>query len=160
MLTHLQSALELWAGLLTWVSGKEPACYIWDSRDAASLSGLEKAPGGENGNPFQYCCLENSMDKGDWWGTVHGVAKKSDTTENACTPYKAETYKIFKGKTTFQDVREKVLRMKCRHCWLEICQGTPAMIREMGGVPTASDTTKPCIFTISFDPWASLIPQW
>jgi len=33
------------------------------------------------------------------------------------------------------------------------------MIREMGGVPTASDTTKPCIFTISFDPWASLVAQ-
>ena len=42
---------------------------------------------------------------------------------------------------------------------MEICQGTLAMISEMGGVPIASDTTKPSIFTISFDPWASLVAQ-
>ena len=32
-----------------------------------------------NGNPLQYSCLENSMDRGDWWATVHGVAKELDT---------------------------------------------------------------------------------
>ena len=31
------------------------------------------------GNPLQYSCLENSMDRGDWWATVHGVAKELDT---------------------------------------------------------------------------------
>ena len=35
----------------------------------------EDSPGEENGNPLQYCCLENSMDRGTWWATVHGVAK-------------------------------------------------------------------------------------
>ena len=34
-----------------------------------------------NGNPLQYSCLENPMDKGAWWATVHGVAKELDTTE-------------------------------------------------------------------------------
>ena len=33
------------------------------------------------GNPLQYSCLENSMDRGAWWATVHGVTKESDTTE-------------------------------------------------------------------------------
>ena len=36
-------------------------------------------PGEGNGNPLQYSCLENSMDRGAWWPTVHGVTKESDT---------------------------------------------------------------------------------
>ena len=42
-------------------------------------------PGVGNGNPLQYSCLENSMDGGDWWGTVHGVATESDTAEQLST---------------------------------------------------------------------------
>ena len=37
--------------------------------------GLEDSLGEENGNPLQYFCLENSMDRGAWWATVHGVTK-------------------------------------------------------------------------------------
>ena len=44
-----------------------------DTRDAGSILG--KIPGRENGNPLQYSCLENSMDRRAWWATVHGVAK-------------------------------------------------------------------------------------
>ena len=40
-----------------------------------------KIPGEGNGNPFQYSCLENLMDRGVWWSTVHGGHKESDTTE-------------------------------------------------------------------------------
>ena len=36
---------------------------------------LGRSPGGGNGNPLQYFCLENPMDRGAWWATVHGVAK-------------------------------------------------------------------------------------
>ena len=43
--------------------------------DAGMIPGSEKPPGGGNGNPFQYSCLENSMNKGVWWTMVHGVAK-------------------------------------------------------------------------------------
>ena len=49
--------------------------------DPGSIPGSERSPGGRNGNPLQYSCLENSMDRGAWWATVHGVAKESDTTE-------------------------------------------------------------------------------
>ena len=38
-------------------------------------------PGGRNGNPLQHSCLENPMDRGDWWATDHGVPKSRDTTE-------------------------------------------------------------------------------
>ena len=37
--------------------------------------GWEKSPGEGNGNPFQYSCLENPMDRGAWWATIHGVAR-------------------------------------------------------------------------------------
>ena len=43
--------------------------------DAGSVRGWGRSPGVENGNPLQYSCLENSMDRGPWQATVHGVAK-------------------------------------------------------------------------------------
>ena len=46
-----------------------------DVRDVGSIPRLGKSPGGENGNPLQYPCLENPMDRGAWQATVHGVTK-------------------------------------------------------------------------------------
>ena len=43
--------------------------------DLGSIPGLGRAPGEGNGNPLQYSCLENPMDRGAWWATVHGVTK-------------------------------------------------------------------------------------
>ena len=52
-----------------------------DIRDAGSIPGLEKSPGGGHGNPLRYSCLENPMDRGAWQPAVNGVIKESDTTE-------------------------------------------------------------------------------
>ena len=49
--------------------------------DMGLIPGLGRSPGEGNGNPFQYSCLENPMDRGAWWATVHGVAKQLDTTQ-------------------------------------------------------------------------------
>ena len=46
-----------------------------DAGDPGSMPGLGRSPGEGNGNPLQYSCLENSMDGGAWWATVHGVTK-------------------------------------------------------------------------------------
>ena len=44
-------------------------------RDVGSIPGLERCPGGGNGNPLQYSCLENPMDRGAWQATVYAVTK-------------------------------------------------------------------------------------
>ena len=51
-----------------------------DSRDVDSIPGPERSPGEGHGNPLQYSCLGNPMDRGAWWATFHAVAK-SDMTE-------------------------------------------------------------------------------
>ena len=46
-----------------------------DTRDARSVPGLSRFPGGGNGSPLQDSCWDNPMDRGAWWATVHGVTK-------------------------------------------------------------------------------------
>ena len=46
-----------------------------DLGDVGSVSGLGRSPGGENGNPLQYSCLQNHMGRGAWRAVVHGVTK-------------------------------------------------------------------------------------
>ena len=48
--------------------------------DVGLTPGLGRSPGVGNGNPLQYFCLGNPMDRGAWWATVHGVTKESDMT--------------------------------------------------------------------------------
>ena len=52
--------------------GKESAC---NAEDLGSISGLERSPGGGNGNLLQYSCQENPMDRGAWRATVHEAAE-------------------------------------------------------------------------------------
>ena len=48
------------------------------------IPGLRRYPGGGNGNPLQYSCLENRMDRGAWWATVHGVIRvRHDSTNSS-----------------------------------------------------------------------------
>ena len=62
-------------GLPRWLSGKESACNAGNARDAGSIPGSGRSPEGGNGNPLQYSCMENPMDRGAWWATVHGATK-------------------------------------------------------------------------------------
>ena len=58
--------------------GKNSAC---NAGDLGLIPGLGRSPGEGNGNPLQYSGLENPMDTGAWWATVHGGHRESDTTE-------------------------------------------------------------------------------
>ena len=60
-----------------WLRSKEFACNAGDS---CSILGLRRSPGEGNGNPLQYSCLGNPMDRGGWWARVHEVTKESDMT--------------------------------------------------------------------------------
>ena len=59
-------------GNASWLSAKESAC---NSGDPGSIPGSGGSPGEGNGNPLQYSCLENTMDRGAVWDTVRGIAK-------------------------------------------------------------------------------------
>ena len=59
-------------GLPWWLNGKESA---WQCKDMASIPGSGRSPREGNGNPLQYSCLGNPVDRGAWWATVHGVTK-------------------------------------------------------------------------------------
>ena len=55
--------------------GKESSCNAGDTGDIHLIPGLGKSLGGGHGNPLQYSCLENPMDRGAWLATVHGLAR-------------------------------------------------------------------------------------
>ena len=54
---------------------KTPPANAGDARDTGLIPKSGRSPGIGNGNPLQYSCLENFMDRGTWWPTVHGVTK-------------------------------------------------------------------------------------
>ena len=54
---------------------KNPPTNRGDQRDVGSIPGLGRTPKERHGNPLQDPCLENPMDRGSWWATVHGIAK-------------------------------------------------------------------------------------
>ena len=66
--THITSTKGVPGGL----DGKASAC---NAGDLGSIPGSGRSPGEGNGSPLQYSCLENPMDKGAWWATVHEFAK-------------------------------------------------------------------------------------
>ena len=55
--------------------GSEVKASACNAGDLGLIPGLGRSPGEGNGNPLQYSCLENPMDGGVWWDTVHGVTK-------------------------------------------------------------------------------------
>ena len=71
-------------GLLGGTEVKNLLANAGDSRDAGSIPKLGRSPGGENGKPLQYSCLENPTDRGAWQATVHGVTK-SQARLSDCT---------------------------------------------------------------------------
>ena len=66
--------LTLW-GFLGGTSGKDPPVTTGDTRHKDSIPGLGRSPGEGNGNPFQYSCLRNYMDRGAWQAIVHRVTQ-------------------------------------------------------------------------------------
>ena len=64
-------------GLPWWLSGKELPANAYET---SAIPGSGRSPEEGNGNPLQYSCLGNPIDRRAWWATVHGVTEESDTT--------------------------------------------------------------------------------
>ena len=64
---------------------KNPSTNTGATGDAGSVPMLERSSGGENGNPLQYSCQGNPLDRGAWWVTVHGGHKELGVTERMHT---------------------------------------------------------------------------
>ena len=66
----------IYGGLqVTFPGGAEVKASACNVGDLGSVPGLGRSPGEGNGNPLQYSCLENPMDEGAWWATVHGLQR-------------------------------------------------------------------------------------
>ena len=70
---------HLWASLMTQ-GVKNPYTNAGDKGYASLIPRLGRSLGEGNDNPLHYSCLGNTMDRGAWWTTAHGVTKESDTT--------------------------------------------------------------------------------
>ena len=72
---------------------KNPPAKAGDTREAGSIPGWGRSPGGGSGNPLQHSCLEHSMDRGAWRATVHGVSKELDRTSTCmCVHARTRTH--------------------------------------------------------------------
>ena len=72
--------MHAWASWVVLVV-KNPPANAGNKRDVGLIPGSGRSPGEGNGNPLQYSCLENPMDREAWRATVHGATKESDMAE-------------------------------------------------------------------------------
>ena len=61
--------------IIDFPGGSDGKASVYNAGDLGLIPGLGRSAGEGNGNPLQYSCLENPIDRGAWWATVHGVAK-------------------------------------------------------------------------------------
>ena len=78
-----------------------------DTKDAGSIPGYGRCPRAGNGNPLPYSCLENSMDRGAWWATVHRVAE----SRTRLSDYHADTSGCFPQRLEHSTVLPTVSKM-------------------------------------------------
>ena len=77
---HLSCAVDLEPALEGFPGGSVVKNPSANAASAGSIPGSGRSPGEGNGNPFQYSCLRNPLDRGVWRAAVYGVAEESDTT--------------------------------------------------------------------------------
>ena len=84
METEIRCRCQSYWGFPHSLVGKESACNMGDP---GSIPGLGRSPGEGNGNPLQYSCLENPMDRGSWQATVHGVSRGGHSSATKPPPH-------------------------------------------------------------------------
>ena len=107
----------LYIGLLCGSAGKESTCNVGD---LGSFPALGRSPGEGKGYPLQYSCLENPMDRGAWWATVHRVAKSQTQLRDFTFTFK-ETKDLYieNYKTLMKETKEDTNRWRNIPCsWI------------------------------------------
>ena len=104
-------------GLPQWLSSKESTCNAGSKSDVGSIPGSERSPRGGHDNPLKYSCLENPMDRGAWWATVHEAAKsrtwlKRLSTQAPTMQKKAREYSLENIRNIRADKGKHSKRMK------------------------------------------------
>ena len=106
--------------------GKESAC---NAGDPGSIPGSGRSLGEGNGNPLQYSCLENPMDRGAWWATVHGVAKsRTQLSDFSLLPY---AQKVQTTNSSFFNWRINALQ-----CCVSLCSTTVYISHNYAYIPS------------------------
>ena len=82
---------------------KKSSC---DVADLGLILGSGRSPGEGNGNPLQYSCLENSMDRGAWWTTVHEVTK----SQTQLSDFQFKFSEGLKAWNIISDIEEKLIK--------------------------------------------------
>ena len=72
---------------MDFAGGTDRKASAYNVGDPGSIPGSGGSPGEGNGNPLQYPCLENAMDRGSWWATVHGVEKSQTRLKDFTFPF-------------------------------------------------------------------------
>ena len=75
MSMYVYTFMCMYVYILGFPNGSEVKASASNAGDLGLIPGLGRSPGEGNGNPLQYFCLENPMDRGAWWATFHRVAK-------------------------------------------------------------------------------------
>ena len=85
---------------------KNPPANAVDTGVMGFIPELGSSPGKGNGNPLQYSCLKNSMDRGAWWATVYGVSKsQTQLSEHTCTEFSVKGQSgFFRNEITTKEV--------------------------------------------------------
>ena len=84
--------------------GSEVKASACNAGDLGSIPGSGRSPGEGNGNLLQYSCLENPMDGGAWWATVHGVAKSQTRLSNFTSLHFTLTFLFYRAALVAQNL--------------------------------------------------------
>ena len=87
-----------------WLSGKEPVCNAGDTGDVGLIPGSGRSLGRGNGNPLQYSCLENPMNRGTRWATIHILQSSMCLSMHACNLTFSDLHTGKRKKNTYLSV--------------------------------------------------------
>ena len=97
-----------------WTCSSDSKESAWNTGDPGSIPGLERSSGEGNGNPLQYSCLENPMNRGPWQSTVYGVTKSNTTEWLTLSCFNKLTHE--KRTRRDDDLKGRRTRVRCSCC--------------------------------------------